>query len=61
MKVRINTSLSGLNFSYKKGEEVDMEERKAKEWIKAGVAVEVKVQEATKKTANNASKSKSDG
>lgn len=52
MKVRINTSLSGLNFSYKKGDEVELEDKRAKQWIKAGVASEVKPQGTTKKQAN---------
>lgn len=57
MKVKINTSLSGLNFSYKKGDEVEIEGKRAKQWIKAGVAMEIKPQGNTKKT-NITTKSK---
>lgn len=49
MKVKIKTSLSGLDFSYKKGEAVELEDKKAKEWIAAGVATEVKRKEPPKK------------
>lgn len=60
MKVKLKTSLSGLDFSYKKGDEVDLEDKKAKEWIEAGVATEVKGKEPPKK-ASATSKSKTDG
>lgn len=55
MKVKINTSLSGLNFSYKKGDEVEIEDKRAKEWIRAGVATEIKAQGTTKKQVNKES------
>lgn len=60
MKVKLKTSLSGLDFSYKKGDEVELEDKKAKEWIEAGVATEVKGKEPPKK-ASTTTKSKTDG
>ena len=59
MTVKLKTSLSGLDFSYKKGEEVELEDKKAKEWIEAGVATEVKVKEPPKKASTT--KPKTDG
>lgn len=59
MKVKINTSLSGLNFSYKKGDEVELEDKRAKEWIKAGVATEIKSQ--INKKVDTTPKSKNSG
>ncbi|MGF7186649.1 hypothetical protein GGQ84_002773 [Desulfitispora alkaliphila] len=61
MKVKIKSSLSGLDFSYKKGEEVELSENRGKTWIKAGVAVEVKKQGASKKASSGTSESKDDG
>lgn len=60
MKIKLKTSLSGIDFSYKKGDEVELEDKKAKEWIEAGVATEVKGKEAHKK-ASTTSKAKTDG
>lgn len=60
MKIKLKTSLSGLDFSYKKGDEVELEDKKAKEWIEAGVATEVKGKEPPKK-AGTTTKSKTDG
>jgi hypothetical protein len=38
MKVRIKVSLSGTDFSYHAGQETDIEESVAKQWIEADYA-----------------------
>ena len=38
MKILLKVSLSGVNFSYHAGEEVDVDEAVAKQWIEAGYA-----------------------
>jgi hypothetical protein len=38
LKVRIKTSLAGLDFSYVNGDEAELPDEMAKSWIKAGVA-----------------------
>lgn len=41
MKIKLKVSLSGLNFSYYEGQEIDMDEGIAKEWIKASYAEQI--------------------
>lgn len=41
MKIKLKVSLSGLNFSYYEGQEIDMDEDIAKEWIKANYAEQI--------------------
>ena len=38
MKIRLKVSLSGVNFSYHAGEEVDVDNVVAKQWIEADYA-----------------------
>ena len=61
MRVKILKSLSGLDFSYRKGQEVELEDNRAKKWIEGEVAVEVKLQTTAKKAPSNTTKSKADG
>ncbi len=49
MRVKMKTSLSGLNFSYKKGEEIELEKDRGEEWVKAGVAEELANKKPIKK------------
>ncbi|WP_350342351.1 hypothetical protein PRVXT_001579 [Proteinivorax tanatarense] len=48
MKVEILQSLSGLDFSYKKGDKVNLDAKKAKSWIESGLAKEVKSESKSK-------------
>ena len=50
VKVKLKTSLSGLTFSYKKGDEVEIDEKKGRAWIAAGVATEIRKKDVPKKT-----------
>lgn len=52
MKVKIKTSLAGLDFSYVEGDEPDLPDAIAQQWVSAGVA-ELLVEE--KKTSEDSS------
>ena len=56
MKVKILKSVSGLDFSYKKGDEVNLESKKAKVWLQAGVAKEIKTKSSNNKGQNRKAK-----
>jgi len=43
MKILLKVSLSGVNFSYHAGEEVDVDNVVAKQWIEADYAEEIKI------------------
>tara|TARA_R100000951_G_scaffold74686_2_gene62955 strand:- start:3975 stop:4148 length:174 start_codon:yes stop_codon:yes gene_type:complete len=48
MKVRFTTSLISAN-NYKKGQEVELDDEKAKQYIKAGYAIEIKKPKTNRK------------
>lgn len=53
MKVKLLTSMAGIDFSHNAGDEIDCNEAEAKRFIEAGIAepiVEKKVEKAVKKT-----------
>ena len=53
MKILLKVSLSGVNFSYHAGEEVDVDEAVAKQWIEAGYAETMTATPATKAAVTN--------
>jgi len=52
-KVRLLTSMAGINFSHNMGDEIDCNEAEAKRYIEAGIAEAIdapKIEKAVKKT-----------
>ena len=52
-KVRLLTSMAGINFSHNMGDEVDCNEAEAKRYIEGGIAEAIdapKIEKAVKKT-----------
>lgn len=47
-KVKIVISLAGLDFSYGSGEIVELPDKQADDWVKAGLAVYIKMPDAEK-------------
>lgn len=41
MKIKLKVSLSGINFSYYEGQEIDIEDDIGKQWIEANYAVQI--------------------
>jgi len=56
MKIKLKVSLSGVDFSYYAGEEVDVDEVVAKQWIEADYAENISATPATKATITNKTK-----
>ncbi len=53
-KVRLLTSMAGINFSHNAGDEIDCNAAEAKRYIEAGIAEAIeapKIEKAVKKTA----------
>lgn len=48
MKVQLNTSIAGINFSYAVGESVEIDKEFAQRLIASGQATEIKAKRATK-------------
>lgn len=55
MKIRMTKSISGLEYSYGFGEEIEIEDEKAVTFLKAGVAVTVEENPPEKKVQKPAS------
>jgi len=56
MKILLKVSLSGVDFSYYAGEEVDVDDAVAKQWIEADYAETITATPATTATINKKSK-----
>jgi len=56
MKILLKVSLSGVDFSYYAGEEADVDEVVAKQWIDAGYAETITATPATKAALTNKQK-----
>jgi len=41
MKIKLKVSLSGINFSYYEGQEIDIDDAVGKQWIKANYAEQI--------------------
>jgi hypothetical protein len=52
-KVKMLTSMGGLNFSYQFGEEVEVSDEVAKAWIEAEIAEAVEEKKATLKKGDH--------
>lgn len=49
MKIKITQNVAGINFAYKKGDEVNVEKALASDLIKANYAISMEKETATKK------------
>jgi len=56
MKIKLKVSLSGVDFSYYAGEETDVDEAVAKQWVEAGYAENITSTSATKAALTNKTK-----
>lgn len=48
MNIRLKVSMAGKDFSFFVGQEVNVDDKTAKQWIEAGVAEAVKIEKANK-------------